>query len=176
MHLPPAHALKILGRRGCQTIQFGGVSSFRNKMVSWPRPDWFRNIFGFEEIEEGGAEQFPLVRSKLSISKRDSGAYILTTENGKQLWVGCYTQQSLGDLLEQVKASARALQYQCRIRPSLLTIAPPPPPSGCPRCCRHLRGRARRCNPVPPRSLPRRLPFSGEQPALKILGNAAVNR
>ena len=109
MLVPQTSALKILGCIVCQALQLGRVSSFSQQMVSWPRPDWFRNIFGFDEIAEGGAEQFPHVRSKLTISKRDCGAHILTTEQGKQLWVGRYTQKSLGDLLEQVKASARAL-------------------------------------------------------------------
>ena len=76
--------------------------------MSWPGRDWFRNVFGFDEIVGGGPEQFPLVHSKLTVSQRD-GAHVLTTKKGKQLWAGRYTQQSLGELLEQVKVHSLPL-------------------------------------------------------------------
>ena len=82
--------------------------------MSWPGQDWFRNVFGFDEIVGGGPEQFPLVHSKLTASQltasqHGAGVHVLKTKQGKYLWVGRYTQQSLGDLLEQVKVRSSPL-------------------------------------------------------------------
>ena len=77
--------------------------------MSWPGQDWFRNVFGFDEIVGGGPEQFPLVHSKLTASQRGAGEHVLKTKQSKLLWVGRYTQQSLGDLLEQVKVRSSPL-------------------------------------------------------------------
>ena len=65
---------------------------------------WFSRIFGFDECVQGVRQDlFKHVRAMLTLSTTDGGAHVLTSGEGKQFWVGRYTQQSLAQLHAALK-------------------------------------------------------------------------
>ena len=59
---------------------------------------WFCKIFGFEETDGGHIGTFAFVRSQLHVAQTTLGAYVFTTPQGKKLWAGRFTQESLCNL------------------------------------------------------------------------------
>ena len=92
--------------------------SFRSEEVNHPknirlmshfvaagRQSWFAKIFGFEETAGGRLGTFAFVRSQLRISQTPLNAHVLTTPQGKELWAGRFTQESLSHLRSKLQVS-----------------------------------------------------------------------
>jgi len=92
--------------------------SFRSEEVNRPKnirlmshfvaaghQSWFAKIFGFEETAGGRLGTFAFVRSQLRISQTPLNAHVLTTPQGKELWAGRFTQESLSHLRSKLQVS-----------------------------------------------------------------------
>ena len=90
--------------------------SFRSEEVNRPKnirlmshfvaaghQSWFAKIFGFEETAGGRLGTFAFVRSQLRISQTPLNAHVLTTPQGKELWAGRFTQESLSHLRSKLQ-------------------------------------------------------------------------
>ena len=73
--------------------------------VAAGRQSWFAKIFGFEETAGGRLGTFAFVRSQLRISQTPLNAHVLTTPQGKELWAGRFTQESLSHLRSKLQVS-----------------------------------------------------------------------
>ncbi len=73
--------------------------------VAAGRQSWFARIFGFEETAGGRLGTFAFVRSELRISQTPLNAHVLTTPQGKELWAGRFTQESLSHLRSKLQVS-----------------------------------------------------------------------
>jgi hypothetical protein len=71
--------------------------------VAAGRQSWFAKIFGFEETAGGRMGTFAFVRSQLRISQTPLNAHVFTTPQGKELWAGRFTQESLSHLRSKLQ-------------------------------------------------------------------------
>jgi hypothetical protein len=108
---------------------------------------WFGKIFGFEETSGGPMGTFAFVRSQLRITQKPLGAHVLTTPHGKELWVGRFTQESLGQLFSKLQVSI-SRPSPCH-RPACSLKHCCSPYSGCLGPAQHLRRSFRRRFSVP---------------------------